>query len=302
MSLGERGLDALAAAGEELAGLDGRFLLPALALQLANLGLRGIIWRNVVVAAYPGRHVAFRSVVGAYAVGVALNTFLPARGGEAAKVALLRSRIPGSTIVTLASTLSVVLLLDALLGLVLLGALAGFGVVPVSLPALDVALPVAAVALVAVGLLVHRFRSARVVGRIVQGAAVLRAPCRYLRTVVPFQLLAWGCRIGVAFFVLCAFRIDVGLATAALVVVFNGLSTAVPVPGGVGTQQVLAAFALRGVAPVAGAVSFSVGMQVGVTVVNTLVGLTALMLMLRTFRPGAVVRSGAALARSSRGR
>ena len=66
-----------------------------------------------------------------------------------------------------------------------------------------------------------------------------------------------------------AFGIQAGLATAALVVVFNGLSTAVPVPGGVGTQQVLTAYALRGAVPLAGAVSFSVGMQVGITAVNT---------------------------------
>jgi uncharacterized membrane protein YbhN (UPF0104 family) len=114
--------------------------------------------------------------------------------------------------------------------------------------------------------------------------------------VLPLQLAAWGCRVGVAFLVLSAFGIQAGLATAALVVVFNGLSSAVPVPGGVGTQQVLAAYALRGAVPLAGAVSFSVGMQVGVTAVNTLVGLTALMLMLRTFSPRAALRSHRATA------
>jgi hypothetical protein len=103
----------------------------------------------------------------------------------------------------------------------------------------------------------------------------------------------------VAFFVLSAFGIHAGVAGAALVVVFTGLSTVVPVPGGVGTQQLLAAYALRGVAPLAGAVSFSVGMQVGVTAINTIVGATALMLMLRTFRPVAAMRSGIGLTRST---
>jgi hypothetical protein len=59
----------------------------------------------------------------------------------------------------------------------------------------------------------------------------------------------------------------------------------------VGTQQVLTAYALRGVVPLTGAVSFSVGMQVGITFVNVLVGLAALMLMLRTLSPIAAVRS-----------
>lgn len=300
MTLANLGLDALAAAGERLAALDGRFLVPALLLQVANLGFRAVVWRNVLAAAYPDRRLSLPAVAGAYAVGVALNAFVPARGGEAAKVLLIRSRIPGSTVVTLASTLSIVLLLDGLLGLVLFGALSAFGVVPVAPPSLDIAIPVALCAALVVGLLAYRFRACCFVARVAQGAAVLRSPDLYVRTVVPFQLLGWACRIGVAFFVLCAFRIDAGIATAALVVVFTGLSTAVPVPGGVGTQQLLAAFALRGVAPVAGAVSFSVGMQVGVTVVNTLVGVTALMLMLGTYRPVAAVRSGIVIARSTR--
>jgi hypothetical protein len=62
---------------------------------------------------------------------------------------------------------------------------------------------------------------------------------------------------------------------------------------------VLAAYALRGVVPAAGAVSFSVGLQVGVTTVNMIVGLTALMLMLRTAKPFVAVRSGAALGRAA---
>jgi uncharacterized membrane protein YbhN (UPF0104 family) len=140
----------------------------------------------------------------------------------------------------------------------------------------------------------------RTLARVAQGLAVLRMPGRYVRTVVPFQLAAWACRIGVAYLVLCAFRIDAGVGTAALLVVLGGLSTVVPVPGGVGTQQMLAAYALRGVAPVAGAVTFSVGMRVGITVVNTLVGITAMMLMVRTLQPIAAVRSGLALARGDR--
>ena len=41
----------------------------------------------------------------------------------------------------------------------------------------------------------------------------------------------------------------------------------------------------------AAALSFSVGMQVGITTVNTLIGLTAMMLMFRTLRPVAAVRA-----------
>jgi hypothetical protein len=81
LSFRERGLAALEAAGEALGHLDGRFLVPALVLQLGGLGLRAVVWRNVLAAAYPDRRVPLVSVAGAYAAGVGLNGFLP--GGQA---------------------------------------------------------------------------------------------------------------------------------------------------------------------------------------------------------------------------
>jgi hypothetical protein len=54
---------------------------------------------------------------------------------------------------------------------------------------------------------------------------------------------------------------------------------------------VLAAYALQGVVSTAGAISFSLGMQAGVTVVNTAVGLAATMLLFRTIRPLAAIRA-----------
>jgi uncharacterized membrane protein YbhN (UPF0104 family) len=293
LNLFHRGLEAIEAAAQQLADLDGRFLLPALILQLAGLALRAIVWRNVVAAAYPDRRVPITSVTGAFLAGVALNAFLPAKGGELAKLALIRSRIHDSTLSTLAATLGVVMLLDGLLGGLLFAVLVAFGLAPFVLPSVGVAPVIAALGLVGVAVLALRLRPRRarsLFAHLAQGAAILRTPHRYLHSVLPLQLAAWACRVGVAFLVLSAFGIQAGLATAALVVVFNGLSTAVPVPGGVGTQQVLTAYALRGVVPLTGAVSFSVGMQVGITAVNTLVGLTALMLMLRTFSPVAAVR------------
>jgi uncharacterized membrane protein YbhN (UPF0104 family) len=82
--------------------------------------------------------------------------------------------------------------------------------------------------------------------------------------------------------------------------VLNGLATAVPIPGGGGTQQVLAAYVLHGVASVAQAISFSVGLQLAVTIVNTAGGLVAMALLVRARHPLAAVRSSVALARSRR--
>lgn len=285
---------------DRVQALDGRFLAGALALQLATLAFRSLALRNVLAAAYPERRIPVASVVYAYAAGVALNGYLPARGGEAAKVALLRARLPGSSVATIASSLSVVMLLDALLGASLVGALWATGVLPElplpPLPPLD-AVPLAAAlgaaVLAAVALAARRLRGALagLLSSVVTGLAVLRAPGRLVRTVLPFQLAAWGCRIGVVLLVLHAFRIDAGPETAALLVVLNGAATAVPVPGGAGSQQLLATYALQGAVSSAGAVTFSLGMQVGVTAVNTAVGLAAVMLLFRTLRPHVALRS-----------
>ncbi|HEU5263379.1 MAG TPA: hypothetical protein VFU34_01995, partial [Gaiellaceae bacterium] len=72
----------MAAVADRVQGLDGRFLAVALALQLATLAFRALAWRGVLAAAYPCQRISVFSVGCAYAAGVALNGFVPARGGE----------------------------------------------------------------------------------------------------------------------------------------------------------------------------------------------------------------------------
>lgn len=278
--------------------LDRRFLALALLLQLATLAMRAVAWRNVLGAAYPSEKIPLFPLGCAYAAGMALNAYLPARGGEGAKVAFARGQIAGSSVPTIAASLSVLLVWDFLFGASLIVVLWATGVLPAfpSLPALGFA-PIAVVVagVVALGL-VRRCRGLlmRFCCSAARGFAILRCPLLYARTVLPFQLGAWACRIGVVYFVLEAFRIEAGLETALLVVVLNGLSTAVPVPGGAGSQQILATYALQGVISTAAAVSFSISMQVGITAVNTTVGVLAMMLLFRTMRPLAAARSARA--------
>lgn len=291
----------MATVAERVAELDGRFLALALLLQLAALAFRALAWRGVLSAAYPEKRIPVFGLACAYAAGVALNAYLPARGGEGAKVALARSQIRGSNVATIAASLSVVLILDAIIGAGLMAVLwsAGLGPAlptPPSVGAVPIAAGLAALVAAAVVILRTRFATAvrRFLAAATKGFAVLRTPWTYARTVLPFQLSAWACRIAVVYFVLHAFRLEAGLATAAVLVVFTGLSTAVPVPGGAGSQQLLATYALQGVVSTAGAISFSLGMQAGVTVVNTTVGLVATMLLFRTIRPVAAIRAARA--------
>lgn len=302
--MSSQALEYLGTTAGRIADLDARFLLLALALQLGNLACRSVAWRNIVVAAYPDRRVPLLGVAAAYAAGVAANSFLPARGGEAIKVALLRTQVPGSSVAALAAAGSVVLVLDGALAAVLLGSAWLLGAVPAfPVPAVladhtlvkvaAAVLGTGAAALLARRLLAHAPRRVRALGaQLRQGVAVLGQPLRYLRSVVSFQLGAWACRIGVAFALLASFGLPATPQLAALVVVVGGMSTLVPAtPGGVGTQQVMIVYLLHETASAANALAFSIGMQATITLVNTLIGLTAVMLVFRTARPLAAVRA-----------
>jgi uncharacterized membrane protein YbhN (UPF0104 family) len=290
-----------AAVVQRFGEVDVRLAALALFFHVTNHALRSVAWRNVLAAAYPDRRVRLLDIGAAYAIGVALNAVLPGRGGDAGKVVLARSRIPGSSVPTVGATMSVIVLFDMVAATLLVLIVCLTGAVPFapSLPAPSaVALLAAVLVVLVIGVgalaaprLASGLRTFR--HRIAQGGAILRTPRRYARQVVLAQAGAWTCRIAVVFFLLAAFQLPASVPTAGLVMVVAGLSTLVPLtPGGAGTQQAMLAYALRQTAGAAGAVSFSVGMQVGVTAVNALLGVVAAMVAFRTLRPLAAARSG----------
>ncbi|HEY7538365.1 MAG TPA: lysylphosphatidylglycerol synthase domain-containing protein [Gaiellaceae bacterium] len=293
----------LASAGARFAGADRGALATALAFQGGNVFFRALAWRNVLAAAYPRERVPLLGVGASYAAGMALNGFVPARAGEALKIALVRTQIRNSSVVTIAAAGTVILVLDAVLGALFLGLTFWCGVLPAPprvglvasvgahpLTTAGVALALAAIAALAVRRFGSRGRS--FVAKLARGGAILRSPGAYLARVVLPQLGAWACRAGVAFSLLVAFGLPATVPLALLVVVAGGVSTLVPgTPGGAGTQQLLLVYALGAVASTSAALSFSIGMQVGITAVNSLVGVAALMLLTRSLRPFRAVRA-----------
>jgi uncharacterized membrane protein YbhN (UPF0104 family) len=311
MTLSPDGLLAAAeSVGERLMTVDPRLGLLALAFHVANHVLRSVAWRNVIAAAYPATRVPLLGIASAYATGVALNAIAPARGGDAAKVALARAAVPGSSVPTLAATMSILVVFDLVLATALVVVLGVLGVVPLDFASaasgiaarvpLAVALAVAACGLLWIAVRHARRRIAALWGRVRQGGAVLRTPRRYVRTVLVFQAAAWACRIAVVFCLLAAFGLPASVPLAGLVMVLAGASTIVPLtPGGAGTQQVLLALALQQTASAAAVVSFSVGMQASITAVNALLGVAAAMAVCRTIRPVAALRAAFAAARAA---
>lgn len=286
--------------------LDGRFVALALAFHALNLVLRSVAWRSALAAAFPQKRVPLIGVGAAYAAGVAVNGFVPGRGGEAAKVALVRMQLPRASVVTIATSTSVILLLDAVVGTSLLLSAWSLGLVPSTPRPPDPTAVVAGVAghpglSAAVAALSTwaawyaarhlRERARAVRRRALAGFAILRTPGRYLRGVALPQLGAWACRIGFVLALLLAFGLPATVPLAATIVVVGGMSTLVPAtPGGIGTQQILLVYVLHQVTTTAQALSFSIGLQVAVTTVNAILGLVAVTLVARTVRPLAAIR------------
>lgn len=283
------------------------WLALALVLQLGNLVLRSTAWRNVLAAAFPTQRPSVRSIGRAYAIGVGLNGWLPARGGDAAKIALVRTEHPHTNAVAIATSCTVLVAFDAFVALALVGGVVASGAVPLDVAKASQALTSSVPILAATVLLLAGavFVASRVVGPRLrsgllharQGVAIVTSPAQWARTVLSAQAAAWSCRIGVVFCMLSAFGIPASVQLAALVVVVGGMSTLVPVPGGAGTQQALVAFALAGIAPASQAIAFSVGMQLGVTAVNTTIALLAAMWAFGHLHPVRAVRAALASVR-----
>ena len=263
----------------------------------------------MIAAAYPRTRVRLLPIAAAYATGVALNAVAPARGGDAAKVALARGALPGSSVPTLAATVSVLVVFDLVFATVLLLVVAAAGLVPVQLPSASAAAAHWPVVLAAVrraggGRLVARTRrappSAPAVGSRRARAARSCAPRAATSAASPSSRPARGAAGSrVVLCLLAGFGLPASIPVAGVVMVMAGASTLIPLaPGGAGAQQIMVAFALSQTASAAAVVSFSVGMQAGVTAVNALLGLAAAMAVFRTVRPLAAVRGALAAARA----
>lgn len=286
---------------DRFAAIEWRWLAAAVACHLLRTACRSRAWRNIVAAAYPDARVRWRDLYGAYVAGVGVNALLPARGGDLVKLYIAKHRIDGATYPTLASTFAVETIFDLVASIALItwavrrDALPGLDVIP-HLPAFDlnwvirnpVWAAVIAAGLASIGGFVA-WRASRHVAafkrRIGQGLAILGDRRRYLRTVVTWQAADWGLRIVELSLFLRAFGIDVGLDGALLVQVTQSLSTVIPLtPAGIGTEQALVVYVLRGDAPTSALLGFSVGMKLAVIAVNVAVGFAAIGLMLRTLR------------------
>lgn len=292
---------ALDAFADYLVAIDWMILALGLGIHFVRFMARAQAWRNILRAAYPGTPVPYWGTFGAYVAGVGVNSIVPARGGDILKIVLAKRGVEGSTYPTVAASLVPETLFDFfVVSGIMLWALTQ-GVAPsletVSrLPTIDwnwfvnhptwTAGIVLLGAALAGGILLYAARRVQQFWhRVSQGFAIFEHPRQYATDVVAWQVLGWLCRVAAIYCFLLAFDVSATIRNAVLVIAVQSASTALPAtPGGVGTQQGLLVYVFRREAPRATLLSFSVGMGLVLTVFNTILGFTAILLMLRTLR------------------
>jgi uncharacterized membrane protein YbhN (UPF0104 family) len=284
---------------EHLADVGWTALGVALLCQFVKLGCVSRAWRNIIAASYPEAEVRWRSVWGALLARVGVNAIVPARGGDAVGLFIVKRRVEGSSYATLAATLVALTLFDSIVALVFIVYALAAGELPGSsvlgrLNAFDyhwffehirgTLIATGVIALVILLLLLwYAEQLAGFRRRLARGFAVFSNFSHYLGHVAIWQVADWCLRLTAIFFFLRAFHVPATIHNAILVQVTQSLAVLFPIsPSGIGTEQALLLYTFAGKAAKTVLLSFSVGMRVTLIVFNALLGFAAILVMLRT--------------------
>jgi Lysylphosphatidylglycerol synthase TM region len=231
---------------EDVATVGLGWLIAGVLLHVLHQAVRARGWFNIIRAAYPAATgLRARDVTLAYLAGAGLNGVVPARGGDLAKLYLVRRRAPGTRWSTLIATFVPETLFEAAVGvgLVIWALSQGFLPIPTArseLPSLDVSLFLqhpfistagAAAAGVALTLLYRalRRRASDLLDRLRQGLAILDRPRDFVRGVVTWQALGRMIRLGSLACLMAAFALPVTVGTVILVMAAQGGSRIMPI-------------------------------------------------------------------------
>jgi uncharacterized membrane protein YbhN (UPF0104 family) len=262
---------------DALNGIGLGYLLAGWTLQTMQTTLTAFGWYSILRVAFPGGRIAYLQIVAAYAVGVALNGFLPANIGTAVSLLMFVAIIPGANLPGVLGGMVVQKIFFTVAGAFVYAYL--FLSVPGSfdlqLPALHDH-PVLVLAIVAGAgmllLILGRIFWRRLKGlwaKAVQGGAILGRPRDYaLRVALP-SLGAWLAKVGVIAVFLTGYGIAVTFHTVMSVMGGNSIANTVSVtPGGVGVNQAANVAALNDVTDAATATAYSLGQQLAITAWN----------------------------------
>ena len=266
------------------------YIVAALIAQTAQTLLAGLSYYGILSAAYPGE-VSLGPIVTAYAVGVAMNNFLPANIGTFVTLLMFVAIIPTATFAGSIAAYLVQKIFFTLAGtfVYLYLFLSVPGSFDESLNGIDNNPVIVIAILVGGGFLIVLV--ARIFWRQVKklwaqakaGGAILSTPRRYATHVFLPSLLSWLCKLFVIGIFLAAFAIPVTFESIMWVTGSGSLANVVSVtPGAVGITQATNALALDSCCdvPQSTAVAYSTAQQLIMTAWNVLL---ALVLVVWTF-------------------
>jgi hypothetical protein len=214
---------------DALAGTHVGLLVAAVVLHVSAQVCRGLAWRGVLVAAWPG--VTRRRACAWHVCGSGLSGLLSARGGEAVRIALAKRDLRDATWPGLAGTLAAEGSFETFFGLLtaLVAVRLGAGTLSAPPPGLLAAAAVAVPLLVLAAARCARVR--RIAREVAGGLTVMRRPRCWVGQVLPFQVTARLLRLSAATCFLLAFGLPAAPAIVLAACAAQGSGAALPLPG-----------------------------------------------------------------------
>jgi uncharacterized membrane protein YbhN (UPF0104 family) len=265
------------------------YIVAALAFQTGQTFLAGLSYYGILRAAYPGQ-VRLWPIVTAYAVGVAMNNFLPANIGTFVTLVMFVAIIPAATFGGSIAAYLVQKIFFTIAGTFVYLYL--FLSVPGSFDANlgNLSENPAASILIAAGVVVLIVVLGRIFWRQVkklwlqakQGGVILSRPKEYFARAFLPSLLSWLCKLAVIGIFLAAFAIPVTFESIMWVTGSGSLANVVSfTPGAVGITQATNALALDTCCDVARntAIDYSTAQQLITTAWNVVVALALVVLV-----------------------
>ena len=259
------------------------YIVAALVFQSGQTLLAGLSYYGILRAAYPGQ-VEFWPIVTAYAVGVAMNNFLPANIGTFVTLMMFVAIIPAATFAGSIAAYLVQKIFFTIAGTFVYLYL--FLSVPGSFdaefgnlsdhPGVSIAIAAGAVLLIVILGRIFWRQVKKLWEKAKQGGVILSRPKEYLTRVFLPSLLSWLCKLTVIGIFLAAFAIPVTFESVMWVTGSGSLANTVSfTPGAVGITQATNALALDTCCNVPGdtAVAYSTAQQLITTAWNVLFAL-----------------------------
>lgn len=246
-------------------------------LQSTQTSLAALAWLTILRAAYPRAEITFRLVLAAYAVSVAMNSFLPANIGTWVMLIMFTSVIAGATFTAMLSGIVVQKIpfsvFNIAVYLYLFLSVAGSFSIKLSGLAdhrvLALLIAAGVVVLCVLATRVFRKQWAKLREQLLVGGAILGNPRKALTGLVLPELGSYLARLAIIAVFLGAYSIPVTFHNVASVTASNSISNSVSLtPGGVGVTQAMNSAALKKETSAGNATAYSASQQLIISAWN----------------------------------